>query len=313
MNNIEPQPKSARISRDWPGFAERLASVLSGMEEDQFLIISDKNSKRYVQFAAQGAFGMRAEISSNAYLPRPDHFSDGQMARLTEAGWLPPTGTPEESTPGQDPDGSPNFFIQCDAPIDAPRIAEQAVNALVEVFGIPYPGFLTYHAFDHDDNGLTFPELGLQHVSPADKHDRQKIAKRLLGLVREITSVDTLDFDEDGDVGISFDATTTFIRLVGNPPYARLWAPLMHGVAESPALLARLNALNASTGHLRFFVTEGTVFAVADVPANPLNRAHLTAATERFCEIANGMAQALQAEFDGKADASGCRSPSPIH
>lgn len=181
MSNVELHAKSARISSDWPGFTERLASVLSGMEEDQFLIISDKNSKRYIQFAAQGAFGMRAEISSNAYLPRPDRFSDGQMAQLTEAGWLPPTGTPEESTPEQDPDGSSNFFIQYDAPIDALRIAEQAVGALVEVLGIPYPGFLTYDAFDYDDNGLTFPELGLQHVSPAEKYDRQKIAKRVLG------------------------------------------------------------------------------------------------------------------------------------
>ena len=61
-------PAPARLSVAWPPFTEKLAQALSMLEEDQFLIISVKNSNRYVQFSAQGSFGMRAETTSNSYL-----------------------------------------------------------------------------------------------------------------------------------------------------------------------------------------------------------------------------------------------------
>jgi len=313
MSNIDPHEESAKVSRDWPVFTERLTTVLSSMQEDQFLTISDKNSQRYIQFAAQGAFGMRAEISSNAYLPRPDRLSDGQMAQLAEAGWRPPTGSPSASTPEKDPDGSPNFFIDHDAPIDAALIVEQAVRTLVRILRIPHPGFLTYDASDCEGNALVFPELGLKHTPSDDENDRRKIARRLLAIVREIIGINALDYDEDGDIGISFGGTATFLRLVGNPPYVRLYAPLLQEVRESPELLARLNKLNANTGHMRFFVSDETIFTVADVPAAPLDYAHLTTALGRFCEIANGMDKLLDAEFGGKTIASEHPKRSSIH
>ena len=53
------------LSVDWPPFAKTLASVLAKLEEDQFLIVPVKQSNQYVQFAAQGSFGMRTETTSN--------------------------------------------------------------------------------------------------------------------------------------------------------------------------------------------------------------------------------------------------------
>lgn len=313
MTRIELPDGDVTISRDWPAFAKNLSAVLSGMQEDQFLILSDKNSRRYIQLAAQGEYGMRVEVSSNAYLPRHDHFSDRQMVQLVEAGWQPPTGKPEESTPEQDPDGSPNFFIQHVEPIDAAQIANQAVSTLLRILRIPHPGFLTYEASDCDGDALNFPELGLKRTPSDRENNLAAIAERLLGLAREITGINTLDYDEDGDIGFSFGGTNTFIRLVGNPAYVRLYAPLLHDAPESPELLARMNALNANTGHIRFFLADGTVFAVADVPAAPLEFAHLDAAIGRFCEIANGMQAVLEAEFGSRAVGSGAPNSSAIH
>lgn len=313
MSNIELLEGGRPISRHWPDFAAKLSAILSALQEDQFLILSDKNSRRYIQFAAQGVYGMRAEVSSNAYLVRHDRFTDAQLAQLAVEGWHPPTGSPDEATPEDDPDGSPNFFIQYPDPIDSVRIANQAVSTLIGIFRIPHPGFLTYEGADCQGNAMTFPALGLKRTLADGENSPAVVAERLLGLVREITGIQSLDYDEDGDIGFVFGGTDTFVRLVGNPPYARLYAPLMRHAVESRELLEQLNALNARTGHMRFYVMDGTVFAVADVPAAPLEFAHLDAALGRFCEIANGMQAVFEAKFARDVADSDASVVSSIH
>lgn len=313
MSYLELVEGRAPISQDWPDFAERLSMVLSALHEDQFLIVSDKNSRRYIQFAAQGAYGLRVEVSSNAYLPRHDRFTEGAIALLGAVGWHPPTGTPEASTPEDDPDGSPNFFIQYAAPINAANIASHAVSTLVGILGIPHPGFLTYEGADCNGNALSFPALRLKRTPADAANDPGAVAERLLALVREITGIESLGFDEDGVIGFSFGSTDTFVRLVGTPPYARLYAPLMWDAKESLELLSQLNALNARTGLVRFFLADGTVFAIADLPAAPLDFAHLDTVLGRFCEIANGMQEVFKAKFVRDAGDSDSGGGSSIH
>ena len=49
-----------------------LAASLSALDEDQYLIIKRKDRPWFVQFAAQGSFGVRAELVSNSYLAPAD-------------------------------------------------------------------------------------------------------------------------------------------------------------------------------------------------------------------------------------------------
>ncbi|HSW40303.1 MAG TPA: hypothetical protein VLL97_12515 [Acidobacteriota bacterium] len=65
-----------------------------------------------------------------------------------------PTGKPGESTPEEAPDCFPNLFIDLPTPIEAARIATQAITALSEILRIPHPEFLQYEAFDTDGNEL---------------------------------------------------------------------------------------------------------------------------------------------------------------
>jgi hypothetical protein len=51
----------------WPAFEKRLAETLAALEEDQYLVVSAKRGWAYVQFAAQGSFGLRAECVGNKY------------------------------------------------------------------------------------------------------------------------------------------------------------------------------------------------------------------------------------------------------
>ncbi len=301
MNNKNSINRNIHVSRDWPVFAERLAGVLSEMCEDQFLVISEKHSSRFVQFAAQGSFGVRAEISSNAYLSQSDRLTDSQTAQLVEAGWRAPTGTPHQSTPERDPDGSPNFFIDFPAPIEAARIAGQAVVALSKIVRIPHPGFLEYKAYDTDDNALVFSQLGIKRFEKAEQTDLGKIARRLLSALKEITDIENLYYDEDGDIGLRFGSIATFICVSGNPPAIRFYSPLVQDVRETHKLHVRLNELNSGIGCMHLFVRDKTIYAMSEIAAWPLQYAVLENAVSRFCTVADGIDELLEAEFGGKA------------
>ncbi len=297
MNSKNPGNRNTGISRDWPVFAARLTDALSEMCEDQFLIISEKQSSRFVQFAVQGSFGIRAEISSNAYLSWSQRLTDAQTTQLVKAGWIAPTGKPHESTPERDPDGSPNFFIDFPAPIVTARIAGQAVAALSKILRIPHPGFLQYDAFDTQGNALVFSQLGIKRSEKAEQADSNMIARHLLSAIREITDLKDLEFDKDGDIGLSYGSITMFVRVTGEPPLIRFYAPLVRDVEETHKLHAKLNELNSGIGFMHFFVCDRTIFAISEITASPLQYGVLAKSMRIFSTIADGTYEVLEAEF----------------
>jgi hypothetical protein len=289
------------ISKDWKVFAINLSGVLSKMVEDQMLVISDKHSKRFIQFAAQGSFGLRAEISGNACLSQSDRLTDMQIAQLFKAGWEFPTGKLGESTPEKDPDGSPNFFIDFPSPVETARIATQAVTALSEILRIPHPGFLQYEAFDTDGNTLVFSRLGIKRMEKEEQASLGSIVLRLRAALREITNIKDLDYDKDGDIALRYESIMLFVRVIGNPPWVRFYAPLVQGVRETHKLHARLNELNSDIGFMHFFVREKTVYAISEITAFPLHSAALENTMRIFATIADGIDAMFQTEFGGKA------------
>ena len=74
----------------WPAFERKLAETLGALEEDQYLVVSAKRGWAYVQFAAQGSFGLRAECVGNNYLDEAHALRAGQMALLRRIGWSSP-------------------------------------------------------------------------------------------------------------------------------------------------------------------------------------------------------------------------------
>jgi len=134
---------------DWDIVSDRLAwgpnaaETLAALEEDQYLVVSAKRGWAYVQFAAQGSFGLRAECVSNNYLDEAHALSACQRARLRKMGWSSPRKTE-----------SPNFFRDFDRPVPCADAARMAVRALTEVFEIPHPGSLMYKAFDKKDRTI---------------------------------------------------------------------------------------------------------------------------------------------------------------
>ena len=264
-------------------------------------MISAKHSNRYVQFAAQGSWGMRAETTSNRYLEKSEQLSRSQIAALKEAGWQAPTRTMEDSTPENDPDGSPNFFIEFPARRSFKAVADLAICTLAEILRVPHPGYLEYDAFDADGATIELPGLGLKRrMPPRDAEKAGDLPQQLLEAVKNATGLDDLDYDEDGDLGFRSGSAVVFVRLAGHPAFVRFCSPLLTDCKETPALFARLNEMNAGRSHLRLFAIDRKIFAVAEVPAEPFVGEHVGSMLHDFCQITNGLDSLLQTEFGGK-------------
>ena len=152
--------KPKTTAEAWQSFGDNLAAVLGALSEDQYLVISAKRDPWYVQFAAQGAHGMRAEAVSDSYLDDSAKLSAAQIAALKKAGWLPPTGTPGEAAPKKQPDGSPNYFLEYSRPVPFEEVASLARHTLADIFEVIHPGALEYQSFDRNDRALSSADTG---------------------------------------------------------------------------------------------------------------------------------------------------------
>lgn len=145
----------------WHKLEENLAICLADLEEDDVLIVEHKQAIYYLQFAARGAFGMRAEAACNTYIEPPEAaLTVEDYERLREMGWTGPT--PGGGVSPEDPDGSPNFFIDAARPVDYASLARLAIRALREAYHIAHPRRLQYKGFSFDGAQIRFPTLGLK-------------------------------------------------------------------------------------------------------------------------------------------------------
>lgn len=155
---VKNQPSA---DHEWARLTDDLAHCLANLVEDDYLVLSFKRGWYYVQFTAQGQFGMRAEASSNAYIMLPDaRLSTEAYKVMHQLGWRMPTVLPER----HDPDGSPNFFLDWANPVDFKSLSELTVRTFRQVFGISHPGQLQYVAFTSTGTKIRLPNLRLKRA-----------------------------------------------------------------------------------------------------------------------------------------------------
>lgn len=146
----------------WQTLAAALAGSLEMLEEDEFLIISYKHANYFVQFAAQGGYGMWVEATCNSFIDPDAVLTDQQYAAMADLGWQRATETLLESGATKNPDGSPNFFLHLSHPINRQALAQLTVATFRRVYGVFRPGELHYHAFADGGASIRFPTLGLK-------------------------------------------------------------------------------------------------------------------------------------------------------
>lgn len=146
----------------WEDFAISLSLALMDLEEDDYLILTSKVTRQFVQFADQGAFGMRAEAQSNFFVEDEEHMIPVKSHKdLLKIGWNEPTYIPTgDVIPPVE--GSPNYFIDVARPIPHAKLAAFAVDTLRRIFNVRYPGELTYSSCSSDNIPIRFPLLRIQ-------------------------------------------------------------------------------------------------------------------------------------------------------
>lgn len=300
-----------RRSCDWPDFQVRLAEILDLIHEDQFLIIQQKQGPRCLQFAGQGRFGLRAEVVSNNFLTGSSQITTEEHEALIRHGWSAPSGSAESATPELDPDGSPNYYIDFPEQTLAAQIADIAVSTLVEGLSIHHPGILHYEAFDGDGNALYFPMLGLKPAT--EGVPSQTPVEQLVHAMRLATGIGDLEFDDDGNVSISYCDIPIFLSIGDSPPSVRLGALLAKDLPEDGTLLSRVNALNVETTHMHCFIDEGRAIAVASLPLAVMNGPEFSTLLDQFSIQSQSIAIELRALSNGKAFVSGADATSILH
>jgi type III secretion system-like peptide-binding chaperone len=160
--------ESPACAAAWERFQRRLAEVLPDLSEDEYLIITRKQTNQFVQFAAQGQHGMRVEAVGNEFLSASAQLSDESIASLVAMGWHAPTYalTTKPADEDEPADGSPNFYLDAATPVPFGELAALAVRTLREIHRISHPGWLEYATLSADEGlSIRFPSLGIKRAS----------------------------------------------------------------------------------------------------------------------------------------------------
>ncbi len=165
-------PKYAKaLSKEWKLLGDRLALAIADLDEDEYLIVGEKTRNVYVQFSAQGFFGMRMEAVSNEFLEQDDKLSKEELRSLRSLGWRPPTYV-RSKVAQEPPVGSCNYYLDADNPVPYKKMASIAMETLQNVYRTRHPTALQYKAFSSTGYLIRFPTLGLKRdpseVTPAE-------------------------------------------------------------------------------------------------------------------------------------------------
>lgn len=291
------------ISAAWPPFAEKLAAVLGNLKEDQLLILLVKQTNRFVQFAAQGSFGIRVEATSNSYLEKSEQLNEEQIAAMLAAGWYDPTGAPSSSTPEKDPDGSPNFYMDIPASVSFEAAANLAVSTLANILHVPHPWMLEYEAYDEHGDALVLPDLGLKQAKRLTEEDsKEDVSQQLLAMLRGLTGISDLDFDENGCINICAGSLPIFVAIADSQSYIRVGSPIHSELLDTANVLVLLNNINVGIPVVHFFLLDETVYGVVDIPAFPFVAEHTLHAIGQIHKAAEGISKMLYEQFGERSD-----------
>jgi hypothetical protein len=153
------------IEEVWEHFTDTLRIDLGTLEEDQYLIVSLKDPRYFVQVMDQGSYGIRAEAVSGVYIKEMTlQMRRELMTGLRRLGWKAPTHAPHEEFDEDGlhkAEGSPNFYLDAAKPISYRELSELMVSTLRRVYRAAHPDDLRYLAASTSGVAIQFPNLGI--------------------------------------------------------------------------------------------------------------------------------------------------------
>jgi hypothetical protein len=311
------------VSIAWPAFDEALAEGLAALTEDQFLVMSVKRCRsssadgvdgaaRFVQFVAQGAYGLRAEAASNNYLVGADRLGPEQEDALVAIGWQPPTSD-ADTAPIDDPDGSPNHFRDWPAPaLRGGRTA--GIRDVPLRYRVPHPGYLGTQrstpmaAFDLPILGLKRGEVPVPVVDESvvqltlsRPQNADALRAEVMGCLGGILDTDEITVDADGDVPIRWGSAVVYVRVLEHAPVVRMVSVVLTGAAPSGALREAVNDINRDQILVRALWHDDAVLLTADMYASPFVDEHLVNVLRIVADMADALDDEMHNRFSDPA------------
>jgi hypothetical protein len=274
---------------EWNALRLALGPALRSLESGQWLILQTRGEgDYYVQFAAGGSDGLRAEAVSNKSLDGWKCLDTIAERRLRRLGWRPPTDIG---------DGPVNCWRYFDDPVPVDEVAKLAVSTLKGAYDVPRPSQLVYRAFTRDGEQIVLPGLGVDRMPRPGQ--QPPLADRVDAALRSWLGADTISYDEEGDAPIRCGDAMIFVQTLSNPEMVAVFSPMLADVEKTSGLLDAVNEMNVDIRYARAFFVGSSVMIDAEVdPATDLD-ASLARACDAVGWIADHWGAKLQARFGG--------------
>ncbi|HEX8632081.1 MAG TPA: hypothetical protein VF755_28305, partial [Catenuloplanes sp.] len=244
----------------------------------------------------------------NASLPAGFRMDRAAVADMVALGWSPPGVLP----------GSGDSFGLRTTVAAAARLAATVSRTLRDVYGAPHPAFLVYLVHDSDEVPVDTAPLGTARHEPSVDADIDDLdlTESLASLTEEAvpldervrtvvatlskTTVDQLQVDSDGDIGIRAGSAMVFVRVRDNPPLIDVFSPILTEVEPTEQLYVKLSELTNRMPIGRLYCTSDTVWASIPVFGRNFQATHLMLAVQVMTGLADELDDRLHGEFGGK-------------
>jgi type III secretion system-like peptide-binding chaperone len=166
-----------------------------------------------------------------------------------------------------------------DQPIDAPPLATARHEPGADI--------------DAADD-VTALAAAADEVIPLDDRVRTVVA------TMSKTTVDQLQVDTDGDIGIRAGSAMVFVRVRDNPPLVDVFSPILTEVEPTEQLYMKLSELTNRMPIGRLYCAQDTVWASIPVFGRNFQATHLMLAVQVMTGLADELDDRLHGEFGGK-------------
>ena len=210
---------------------------------------------------------------------------------------------------------------------ESETLAELAVRALRDVFGVQHPVFLApdqlAEVLQPDAADLrssskaedSFVGRVLEPTRPQRRGSSVEIDPEDLtstlpdgpGHLNQMVDAELTDMyghppfrDNEGDVAIRVGSTMIFLRTSSDGKEVTVFAAVVHDVAGRSRATEVLNDLNVESRWVKFQLVRDRVFASMSVLAQPFVPAHLHQAVRVVSDVADGIDEELAAKLDGR-------------
>ncbi len=303
MAEIDDFDIDRSIAQAWAEFSARLSEVISVMDDSADLTIGTESGSDdpapFVRFSCPTRDRVRCEAAGNAVLGADFQLTATQLLAMEQLGWLPPNS--------DSPNSTDNFSVEAPQE-ESDRLAELAVGALRDVYGVQHPVFLApdqlaevLHPFPRpvEETGrpsVTVHQDDLQARLPRDQSELDHLVESELA---EMFGHRPLR-DAEGDVAIRVGSTMLFLRTASDGQEVVVFAAVVHDVAGRSRATEVLNDLNVEARWVKFQLVRDRVFVTLSVPAKPFVPAHLHQAVRILSDVADGIDEELAMKLHGR-------------